>query len=109
MKRIEAIVRQHRLAEVKLALAAVPHRALTACDVKEEDAEGVTLRYRSTNLRYDMASRSSIWLLVEDADAQAAVDAILGAADTGREGDGMIVVVPVDEVVQISHTSAAVA
>ena len=109
MKRIEAIVRQHRLSEVKLALASVPHCGLTACDVKEEDAEGFTLRYRSNNLRFDMAARTSVRVLVEDADVHAAVDAILRAADTGHAGDGTIVVVPVEEVFQISHAAAAVA
>jgi nitrogen regulatory protein P-II 1 len=54
----------------------------------------------------DLLPRVSVSLLVDDADAAAAVRAIVDAAQTGREGDGTVVVVPVDEVVQISGVAA---
>jgi nitrogen regulatory protein P-II 1 len=107
MKRIEAIVRRHKLPEVKLALTAVSHRGLTACDTTEHDPRNATaLLYRSSSCISDMAPRVSISVLVEDADASAAVDAILRAARTGHDGDGTIVVVPVEEVVHISGAAA---
>ena len=103
MKRIEAVVRRDKLSEVKAAMAVVPHRGLTACDTTEQDTQGGTvLLCRGTKYTEDMAPRVSISVLVDEADASAAVDAIARAARTGRDGDGTIVVVPVEEVVLIS-------
>jgi nitrogen regulatory protein P-II 1 len=107
MKRIEAVVRRDKLIEVKLAMAAVPHRGLTASGTTEEDLSGGTvLHCRGTQRVDDMAPRVSISVLVDEADADAAVDAIARAASTGRDGDGTIVVVPVEQVVQISRAAA---
>ena len=104
MKRIEAVVRRDKLSEVKLAVATVPHCGLTACDTTEQDPQGGTvLLCRGTRRIDDMAPRVCISVLVDEADANAAVDAIVRAARTGRDGDGTIVVVPVDEVVHISR------
>jgi nitrogen regulatory protein PII len=107
MKRIEAVVRRDRLSEVKRAMAAVPHLGLTACDTTEQDSQGgAVLLCRGTKWVDDMAPRVSISVLVDEADAGAAVDAIVGAARTGHQGDGTIVVVPVEEVVHISGGAA---
>jgi nitrogen regulatory protein P-II 1 len=107
MKRIEAVIRRDKLSEVKSAMAGVPHRALTACGMTEQDPQGGTvLLCRGTRHVDDMAPRVSISVLVDEGDASAAVDAIVRAARTGREGDGTIVVVPVEEVVQISGPAA---
>jgi nitrogen regulatory protein P-II 1 len=107
MKRIEAVVRRDKLSEVKRAIAAVPHRGLTACDMTEQDSDsGTVLLCRGTRRVDDMAPRVSITVLVDEVDASAAVDAIVGAARTGRDGDGTVVVVPVDEVVHISSPAA---
>jgi nitrogen regulatory protein P-II 1 len=107
MKRIEAVVRRDKLADVKLALAAVPHIALTACDTTEHDPRGGTeVRYRNNCSVCDMTPRVSIAVLLDDADASAAVDAIVRAARTGRAGDGTIVVVPVEQLIQVSDVAA---
>ena len=104
MKRIEAVVRCDKLSEVKRAMAAVPHGGLTACPTTEQDPQGGTvLLYRGTRRVDDMAPRVSISVLVEEAEASAAVDAIVRAARTGRDGDGTVVVVPVEEVIHISR------
>jgi nitrogen regulatory protein P-II 1 len=107
MKRIEAVVRRDALTEIKRAMAGVPHRSLTACDSTEQDVQyGTVLLCRGTSRVDDMAPRANVTVLVDDADASDAVAAIARAASTGRPGDGTIVVVPVEEVVQISSTAA---
>ena len=107
MKRIEAIVRRDKLSEVKHALAAVPHRGLTAYDSTEQEPLGAAvLLSRGTRRVDDMAPRVSISLLVDETDARGAVDAIVRAASTGHDGDGTVVVVPGEEVVQISRPAA---
>ena len=107
MKRIEAVVRRDKLSEVKRAMAAVPHLGFTACDSTEQDSQsGTVLLCRGTKRLCDMTPRVSISVLVDEVDASAAVDAIVGAARTGHAGDGTVVVVPVDEVVHISGAAA---
>ena len=107
MKRIEAVIRRDKLSEVKRAMAAVPHLGLTACDTTEQDSLGGTvLVCRGTKRLDDMTPRVSISVLVDEADAGAAVNAIVGAARTGHAGDGTVVVVPVEEVVHISGAAA---
>ena len=107
MKRIEAVVRRDKLSEVKRAMSAVPHSGLTACDTTQQDSQGGTvLLCRGTKRVDDMTPRVSITVLVEEANASAAVDAIVGAARTGHDGDGTVVVVPVEEVVHISSPAA---
>jgi nitrogen regulatory protein P-II 1 len=108
MKRIEAIVRREKLGEVKVALASVAHRSFSACDTTEHDPNSQSLlRYRGTSSVSDMAPRVTVSVVVDEAHASAAVDAIAAAARTGREGDGTIVVVPVEEVLQISGPVAS--
>ena len=107
MKRIEATIRHDTFADVKAALAIVPHHNLVACDVREEDrAGGIELHYRGTSRLHDLSQRVSVSVLVEDSDSEAAVEAIVSAADTGQEAGGIVVVVPVDDVVVISGSSA---
>lgn len=107
MKRIEAVVRRDKLQEVKRAMAAVPHSSLTACDTTEQASRGGTvLLCRGTRRADDMTPRACISVLVEDAGTAAAIDAIVRAARTGNDGDGTIVVVPVEEVVRISNPAA---
>jgi nitrogen regulatory protein P-II 1 len=107
MKRIEAVVRRDKLVDVKLALSTVPHVNLTACDTTEHDPRcGTEVRYRNSCSVCDMTPRVSISVLVDDADAGAAVDAIVRAARTGHEGDGTIVVVPVEQLIQVSAVAA---
>lgn len=106
MKRIEAVVRRDKLSEVKRAMATIPHRGLTACDIQEQDAQGGTvLLYRGTRCIEDMVPRVSVSVLIDEADATAAVGAIANAARTGRDGDGTIVVVPIETVVHISGSA----
>ena len=103
MKRIEAVFRRDKLVNVKSAIAIVPHRGFTACDTAEQDSSnGAVLLCRGTKRIDDMSPRVSISVLVDETDARVAVDAIARAARTGRDGDGTIVVVPVEEVVHIS-------
>lgn len=109
MKRIEAVIRHDKLPEVRTALAAIPSRALTISDMREQDAtSSLMLHYRGTSQAFDLVPRVGVSLLVDDADAGDAVRAIAAAAHTGREGDGSVTVLPVDEIVMIS-TAGAVA
>ena len=107
MKRIEAVIRQDRLTEVKRALARGNHHGVTVCGVKEQDPKGeVTVRWRGQSRIHDLVPRVSVSVLVDDGDARATVDAIVSAARTTGECDGTVVVMPVDEVVRISSAAA---
>ena len=108
MKRIEAVVRQETVSDVKAALEGVPHIGLRVCETDEHDGqEGTMLRYRGSSYLSDSTQRACVCVLVDDADSSAAVDAIAGAARTGHDEDGFICVVPCDEVVEISGQPVA--
>ena len=103
MMRIEAVVRQETVADVKAALADIPHVGLRVCETDEQEpGEGTTVHYRGTSYLSDSAQRACVCVLVDDVHATATVDAMATAARTGRGEDGVIVVVPCDEVVEIA-------
>ena len=57
--------------------------------------------YRGTEYTVDFLSKIKFEMVVSDDQAQRAVEAILGAAKTGKIGDGKIFVAQVEEAVRI--------
>ena len=102
MKKIEAIIRQEKLTEVKDALGEAGFPGLTAYEVRGRGRQkGVSLSYRTTEYRVDMLPKMKIEIVVEDKDVEKAIDTIVNTAKTGNIGDGKIFVLPVEEVVRV--------
>lgn len=104
MKRIEAIVQSGRIKAVVDALEGKVG-GFTTLDGKGRGsgARPVVRMGRGTGtMKAEYNQISSIVTLVDDAQAQATIDAISGAAYTGKAGDGIIVVTNVDDVVNIA-------
>jgi nitrogen regulatory protein P-II 1 len=102
MKRIDAIIKPFKLDEVKDRLAAVGVEGMTVQEVKGFGRQrGHTELYRGAEYVVDFLPKMQISLLVPDERVEAAVDAIVDGARTGRIGDGKIFITPVDEVVRI--------
>lgn len=57
--------------------------------------------YRGAEYRVDLVPKARIEVVVEDADADLVVDAVVRAARTGKIGDGKVWAVPVDTVVRV--------
>ncbi len=102
MKRITAIIKPFKLDEVREAMAAVGITGLTVTEVKGFGRQkGHTELYRGAEYAVDFLPKVKIEVIVTDDGAQRTIDAIVGAARTGKIGDGKIFVTNVDGVVRI--------
>ncbi|WBO66444.1 P-II family nitrogen regulator [Streptomyces camelliae] len=102
MKLITAIVKPYRLDEVKTALQELGVRGLTVTEASGYGRQrGHTEVYRGAEYRVDLVPKVRIEVVVEDADADAVIDAVVRAARTGKIGDGKVWSVPVETVVRV--------
>jgi nitrogen regulatory protein P-II 1 len=102
MKVVVAIVKPHKLDEVKEALRDVGVSGLTTTDVEGFGRQrGHTEVYRGAEYQVDFVPKVKVEILVADDQTQGVVDAITKAARTGKIGDGKIWVMPVEQVVRI--------
>jgi len=102
MKLIKAIVKPFKLDEVKEALAAVGIDGMTVTEVKGFGRQkGHTEIYRGSEYTVDFLPKTMLETVVEDDIVDAAVQAIVNAAKTGKIGDGKVFVIPVESAVRI--------
>jgi len=102
MKMIEAIIKPFKLEDVKAALTALGIQGMTVAEVKGFGRQkGHTEIYRGSEYTVDFLPKVKIEIVVADAQANAAVDAIATAAKTGKIGDGKIFVSAVENAVRI--------
>lgn len=102
MKKIEAIIKPFKLEEVKDALGEVGIEGMTVSEVKGFGRQkGHTEIYRGSEYTVDFLPKIKIEIVVPDNRAEAAVDAIVEAARTGKIGDGKIFVSSVEEAIRI--------
>ena len=102
MKKIEAIIKPFKLDEVREALSEVGITGLTVTEVKGFGRQkGHTELYRGAEYVVDFLPKVKIEIVVTDAAVEAAIDAIVKAARTGKIGDGKIFVSNVEQVVRI--------
>lgn len=102
MKKIEAIIKPFKLDEVKEALQKAGIQGMTVSEVKGFGRQkGHTELYRGAEYIVDFLPKVRLEIVVDDAQAQAAVEAIVKAAKTGKIGDGKIFISKLDEVVRI--------
>jgi nitrogen regulatory protein P-II 1 len=102
MKKIEAIVKPFKLDEVREALAEVGVTGLTVTEVKGFGRQkGHTELYRGAEYVVDFLPKVKVEVILQDALADRAIEAIVKAARTGKIGDGKIFVTAVEQVVRI--------
>ena len=102
MKVVVAVVKPHKLDEVKEALRDIGVSGLTTTDVEGFGRQrGHTEVYRGAEYQVDFVPKVKVEILVADDQTQGVVDAITKAARTGKIGDGKIWVMPVEQVVRI--------
>jgi nitrogen regulatory protein P-II 1 len=102
MKLIMAVIKPHRLDDVKEALREVGIRGLTSIEAQGFGRQrGHTEIYRGAEYQVDFVPKVQIEVMAEDGDVQIIVDTILKAARTGKIGDGKVWVVPADQVYRI--------
>jgi nitrogen regulatory protein PII len=102
MKKIEAIIKPFKLEEVKDALAEVGIEGMTVSEVKGFGRQkGHTEIYRGSEYTVDFLPKIKLEIVIDDAQLDAAVAAIVAAAKTGKIGDGKVFVSTIEEAVRI--------
>lgn len=102
MKLITAIIKPHRLDEVKTALQELGVQGLTVTEASGYGRQrGHTEVYRGAEYRVDLVPKVRIEVVVDDADAEAVVDGVVNAARTGKIGDGKVWAQAVESVVRV--------
>ena len=102
MKKIEAIIKPFKLEEVKDALAEVGIEGMTVVEVKGFGRQkGHTEIYRGSEYTVDFLPKIKVEVVIIDALVEAAVNAVVRAAKTGKIGDGKVFVSSVEEAVRI--------
>ena len=102
MKKIEAIIKPFKLDEVREALSALGATGLTVTEVKGFGRQkGHTELYRGAEYVVDFLPKIKVEVVVSATMVEAAVDAIVKAAHTGKIGDGKIFITSVEQVIRI--------
>ena len=102
MKLITAVIKPHKLDEVKSALETFGVQGLTVSEASGYGRQkGHTEVYRGAEYTVDLVPKVRVEVLVDDTDAADVVEVVVKAAQTGRIGDGKVWVVPIDDVVRV--------
>jgi nitrogen regulatory protein P-II 1 len=102
MKKVEAIIKPFKLDEVKEALHEIGVQGITVTEAKGFGRQkGHTELYRGAEYVVDFLPKVKVEIVLMPEQVDAAVEAILKAARTGRIGDGKIFVLDVEEAIRI--------
>jgi nitrogen regulatory protein P-II 1 len=102
VKLITAVIKPHRLDDVKNALQAFGVHGLTVTEASGYGRQrGHTEVYRGAEYQVDLVPKVRIEVVADDEDADELLDVLVKAARTGKIGDGKAWVVPLDTVVRV--------
>ena len=102
MKMITAIIKPFKLDDVREALSEIGVQGITVTEVKGFGRQkGHTELYRGAEYVVDFLPKVKVDVAVSADIAEKVIEAIRGAANTGKIGDGKIFVSTVEEVVRI--------
>jgi len=102
MKLVMAVLKPHRLDDVKDALREMGVGGLTVVEAQGFGRQrGHTEIYRGAEYQVDFVPKVQVEVVVDDDQAQEVIDTILAAARTGKIGDGKVFVVPIEQVYRI--------
>jgi nitrogen regulatory protein P-II 1 len=99
---VTAVIKPHKLEEVKDALKGIGITGLTVDEVKGFGRQGGhTETYRGAEYKVDLLPKVKIDIVCSEADTDNVVDTIVSAAKTDKIGDGKVWVTPVTKIVRI--------
>ena len=102
MKLIIAIIKPFKLEEVKDALSEIGIEGMTVTEVKGFGRQkGHTEIYRGSEYTVDFLPKVKVEVVLADEMVDKAVTVVVGAAKTGKIGDGKVFVLPVEHAVRI--------
>lgn len=99
---VTAVVKPHKLDEVKEALRGIGVVGMTVTEVKGVGRQGgKTETYRGAEYKIDLLPKLRLDVVCDTADVDKVIDTIVSSARTGNIGDGKIWATPVDRLVRI--------
>ncbi len=102
MKKIEAYIRPFKLDEVKDALTKIGIKGMSVSEVRGFGRQrGHKEMYRGSEYTVDFLPKLKIEIVLKESDLEAAIDAILESAATGKLGDGKVFVFDVLDAIKI--------
>jgi nitrogen regulatory protein P-II 1 len=102
LKKIEAIVRPHKIDDVREALLEAGFRGLTLTEVKGVGRQkGHTEVYRGAEYHIDFLPKVKLEIVVADQKLESALSIIIKISRTGSVSDGKIFVLPVEEAIRV--------
>jgi len=102
VKKVEAIIKPHKLDDVKAALTQAGIQGMTVSEVRGFGRQkGHKEQYRGAEYTVDLVPKVKIEVVIADGSVTAVVEAITRAAKTGEIGDGKIFVSNLESVVRI--------
>jgi len=108
MTKIEAVIQNSRLEAVKTALQEIGAEGMTVTEVRGHGRQkGHTEVYRGREYSVDLIPKTKIEMVLAEAMVEKAVQAILGAARSGKIGDGKIFLSRIDEAIRIRNDDIA--
>lgn len=102
MNMVTAIIKPHKLDDVKEALKGIGVAGLTVSEVRGFGRQGGhTEVYRGAEYTVDFVPKVKVEIVVDASQADAVIDAVLGSAKTGKIGDGKLWLTDVERLVRI--------
>jgi nitrogen regulatory protein P-II 1 len=101
-KKIEAIIRPEMVEDVKNALFKIGIVGFNVTDVRGHGRDGgIELSGRSGTYKIDMLPKSQLNIILSTRNVEKAITVIRDTACTGKRGDGVIFIYPVEDVIRI--------
>jgi len=102
MKLVTAVVNPYTLEDVREALEGIGTHGMTVTEVRGYGRQkGHTEVYRGAEYQVDFIPKVKVETVVDDAAVETVVEAIIGAARSGKIGDGKVWISPLDAVVRV--------
>jgi nitrogen regulatory protein P-II 1 len=102
LKKIEAIIREEKIGDVKEALLRIGIVGMNVFEIRGQGRQGgIELVGRSGTYHVDMLPKLQLNIILSEHNLQETIEAIVQAARTGEAGDGLIFIYPVEDVVRI--------
>jgi len=102
LKKIEAIIRENKVNDVKDALREIGIMGLNMFEIRGHGRQGgIELTGRSGTYRVDMLPKIQINIVLSERNLEETIQTIVKAAYTGEPGDGLIFVYPVEQVIRV--------
>jgi nitrogen regulatory protein PII len=102
MKLVTAIIKPFKLDDVRAALSEIGISGMTVTEVKGFGRQrGHTELYRGAEYVVDFVPKTRVEVAVRDDFVDQVTEAIIGAARTGKVGDGKIFVTNIERVLRI--------